>query len=151
MRPFINITKALSDTGRVRALMFLRHEELCVCQIIDMLQLSPSTVSKHMSILVQAGLVETRKDGRWHYYRWVGKNAAEHVRAALKWMVELLEHTQEIEQDDRRRSEMVAKDPQDLCCYYTNGKCSSSVRSRTVSQADALVVHSVAAQEEKES
>ena len=65
----LNITKALSDENRIRALMMLTGGELCVCQIIEMLGLAPSTVSKHMSILRQAGLVETRKEGRWIYYR----------------------------------------------------------------------------------
>jgi len=49
--------------------MMLSGGELCACQIIEMLGLAPSTVSKHMSILRQAGLVETRKEGRWIYYR----------------------------------------------------------------------------------
>lgn len=69
MIEILNITKALSDENRIRALMMLTGGELCVCQIIEMMQLAPSTVSKHMSILKQAGLVETRKDGRWIYYR----------------------------------------------------------------------------------
>jgi DNA-binding transcriptional ArsR family regulator len=50
----------------------LTSGELCVCQVTEVLQLAPSTVSKHMSILRQAGLVEARKEGRWIYYRLVG-------------------------------------------------------------------------------
>jgi len=69
MLEILNITKALSDENRVRALIMLTNGELCVCQIIEMMGLAPSTVSKHMSILKQAGLVETRKNGRWIYYR----------------------------------------------------------------------------------
>jgi DNA-binding transcriptional ArsR family regulator len=49
--------------------------ELCVCQIIELLGLVPSTVSKHMSILKQAGLVENRKEARWMYYRLPKKEA----------------------------------------------------------------------------
>ena len=69
MRKFLNITKALSDEGRVRVLMFLREGELCVCEIVEMLGLAPSTVSKHLAILQQAELIDSRKDGRWIYYR----------------------------------------------------------------------------------
>jgi len=54
MRDFMRIAKALSDENRVRTLMFLAEGELCVCQIIEMLCLAPSTVSKHMNILYQA-------------------------------------------------------------------------------------------------
>lgn len=64
----VNITKALGDFNRIRALMMLRSGELCVCQIIEMIGLAPSTVSKHMSILKQAGLVMSHKRGKWIYY-----------------------------------------------------------------------------------
>ncbi|MBW2408107.1 MAG: winged helix-turn-helix transcriptional regulator, partial [Deltaproteobacteria bacterium] len=54
MFTFMAITRALSDQNRVRALMALKDRELCVCQIIELLDLAPSTVSKHMSILANA-------------------------------------------------------------------------------------------------
>ena len=66
---FFAVTKALSDPHRVRAFLALRKGEKCVCQLIELLELAPSTVSKHMLILKQAGLVESRKDSRWVYYR----------------------------------------------------------------------------------
>ena len=69
MREIMTIVKALADENRVRALMALRAGELCVCQIIELLQLAPSTVSKHMTVLKQARLVESRKQGRWTYYQ----------------------------------------------------------------------------------
>jgi ArsR family transcriptional regulator len=65
MQAAIDIAKALSDASRVRTLMFLRGGELCVCQIIEMLGLAPSTVSRHMNVLQRAGLVRARKQGRW--------------------------------------------------------------------------------------
>lgn len=69
MRDVISVTKALADVQRVRILMLLRDGELCVCQIVEVLQLATSTVSKHLSILTAADLAECRKDGRWAYYR----------------------------------------------------------------------------------
>lgn len=90
MRDFLNITKALSDENRVRALLALRGGELCVCQIIEMLGLAPSTVSKHMAILAQADLIECRKSGRWRYYRLTGPKASPAVRATHKWVAALL-------------------------------------------------------------
>jgi len=85
MREFIRITKAMGDEARVRALMSLVDGELCVCQIITLLGLSPSTVSRHMSLLEQAGLVERRKEGRWHFYRLAGRDGSSQVRAALRF------------------------------------------------------------------
>ena len=69
MFEFMTVSKALADANRVRVLCVLKGQELCVCQIIEMLGLAPSTVSKHLSILRQARLVEDRKEGRWMYYR----------------------------------------------------------------------------------
>ena len=51
----------------------LRQKEFCLCQIIELVGLAPSTVSKHMSILKQSRLVNSRKDGRWMYYRLPGQ------------------------------------------------------------------------------
>ena len=67
MNDIIQIAKAISDKNRFRALMMLTKEKLCLCQIIEMLSLAPSTVSKHMS--VQAGLAEAIKKGKWVYYQ----------------------------------------------------------------------------------
>ena len=82
MREFMSITKALADENRVRILMALRDGELCVCQITELFGYAPSTVSKHLSILFQARLVESRKDGRWIYYQLPDKKASAMVRQA---------------------------------------------------------------------
>lgn len=84
---FTAITKALSDPHRVRALFALRGGELCGCQIIELLQLAPSTVSKHMTILKQAGLVKNRKEERWIYYRLPGQNEiSEDIAKTVMWL-----------------------------------------------------------------
>lgn len=77
--------------NRVRPLMALDGRELCVCQIIELLGLAPSTVSKHMSILKQARLVEIRKNGRWAYYRLAEKDATPEAREALARIRKLLQ------------------------------------------------------------
>ena len=92
MRDFITVTKALADENRVRMLLALRQKELCLCQIIELVGLAPSTVSKHMSILKQSRLVDSRKDGRWMYYRLPGADAPEAVKQAVKWVFQSLEN-----------------------------------------------------------
>jgi ArsR family transcriptional regulator len=84
MRDFLSITKALSDENRVRVLMALDAGELCVCQIIELLGLAPSTVSKHMSILKQARLAESEKNGKWVYYR-LAAHAPVVAAEAIEW------------------------------------------------------------------
>jgi ArsR family transcriptional regulator len=86
MFEFLNITKALAEENRVRILLALEVEELCVCQIIELLELAPSTVSKHMSVLRQARLVESRKDGRWMFYRLADASAPAEVSEAIAWI-----------------------------------------------------------------
>ncbi|HPS01102.1 MAG TPA: metalloregulator ArsR/SmtB family transcription factor [Candidatus Sumerlaeota bacterium] len=102
MRPFLTLTKALSDESRVRALLALCGRERCVCEIIELLDLAPSTVSKHMSILAQAGLIECRKEGRWHYFRLAGAEAPSHVRETLEWVQTVLKDSKIVEQDRKR-------------------------------------------------
>jgi len=109
MRDLMNVTKALADENRVRILMFLHHGgELCACEIIGLLGLAGSTVSKHLSILHQAGLVEARKQGRWHYFRLAEKNAPAAVSGALKWLASSLARNETI-QSDQRKLEKVLK------------------------------------------
>jgi ArsR family transcriptional regulator len=84
---FMNITRALSDENRVRILMILRDGEFCVCQITAFLDLSPSTTSKHLSILKHARLIEGKKDGKWVYYRLANSaESYEMARQAIEWI-----------------------------------------------------------------
>ena len=85
MREFMAVTKALADPNRVRILLALRRGELCVCQITELFGLAPSTVSKHLSILHHAGMIQSRKSERWVYYRLPDRTAPVAVREALDW------------------------------------------------------------------
>ncbi len=68
MKKFIRVMKALSDPNRVRVLKILEGKTLCVCEIQAILGLAQSTVSKHMKILEDAGLVERERQGSWIIY-----------------------------------------------------------------------------------
>ena len=115
MREFLSLTKALADENRLRVLCALHGRELCVCQITELLGLAPSTVSKHMSILHQARLVDSRKEGRWSYYRLAGDAAPEAVRAALTWAVAALSGAERIRQDAKALKRIIKCDPEELC------------------------------------
>lgn len=118
MQKFLAITKALSDESRVRALMALKDGELCLCQIIDLLELAPSTVSKHMSLLFQAGLVEKRKEGRWHFYRLSTNGLSPEIKGALGWVAQTLRNEEVIAIDSERLSNLRKKDLEELCACY---------------------------------
>ncbi len=61
--------RALSDPLRLQVLDLLRDQELCVCDLCDVLEVSQSKLSFHLKTLKEAQLVESRQEGRWIYYR----------------------------------------------------------------------------------
>jgi ArsR family transcriptional regulator len=68
---YTSIFKALADPTRLRILRLLldARVELCVCELVDSLEEPQYNISKHVNALKVAGLLESRKDGRWVYYR----------------------------------------------------------------------------------
>jgi ArsR family transcriptional regulator len=74
MKKYIDTLKALSDMNRLRILLMLRVRPLCVCEISEVLNIALSTISSHLKILRNAGLIEDNKDGRWVIYRLAGGN-----------------------------------------------------------------------------
>jgi ArsR family transcriptional regulator len=68
MKEFIKVMKALSDPNRVRLLKLLQKREMCVCEIRAALMIAQPTVSKHLKILEDAGLVSREKEGLWVNY-----------------------------------------------------------------------------------
>ncbi len=119
MFEFLNITKALAEENRVRILLALEGQELCVCQLIELLELAPSTVSKHMSVLRQARLVDGRKDGRWMYYRLADESAPVVVTKALSWVKTSLAGNRRILEDAKRLKEILKIDREVLCSRQT--------------------------------
>jgi ArsR family transcriptional regulator len=98
--------KALADETRLRIFTLLTRQELCVCEIEDILNLSQSLVSNHLAVLRQAGLVKARRDAedaRWIFYR-----ADPEAAAALreKWAALLDVKPSPV---DRRRAEDVCR------------------------------------------
>jgi len=70
------VFKALGDPVRLRLFYLLSQgRELCVCHLTEALELPQSTVSRHLAVLRQAGLVDTRRDGKWIHYRLAGDMA----------------------------------------------------------------------------
>lgn len=114
MKTFILQAKAVADESRARILMLLREEELCLCQLITLLDLAPSTVSRHMSMLVMADLVHARKEGRWKYYRLADTES----NAALSWVLDSLSESDATAQDQKRLKQVLAQDKKDLCDRY---------------------------------
>jgi ArsR family transcriptional regulator len=115
MREFMAITKALSDPSRVRILLALRRRELCVCQITELFGFAPSTMSKHLSILHHAGLIQSRKTERWVHYRLPDQPVPMAVRQALDWVQKSVADTPEAGQDRKKLKQILKLDPKTIC------------------------------------
>lgn len=62
------VFKAFCDENRLQILEMLRCGEKCACVLLEDLQISQSTLSHHMKILCDSGIVESRREGKWTYY-----------------------------------------------------------------------------------
>lgn len=122
MKDFMNAAKAVADENRARIILFLRHGELCVCQIIELLTLAPSTVSKHLSILHHAGLIESRKQGRWIYYRLPRATDASAHAETIRWVVKGLERDPAVIADAKRLQVVRRRSADSFCCHYHKEK-----------------------------
>lgn len=114
MFDFMTAMKALSDPNRVRILCVLVGQELCVCQLIEMLGLAPSTVSKHLAVLRQARLLEDRKEGRWMYYRHPDRPSPL-AKDILKLLRSSLSADELIQVDRERVQKILCMDKEELC------------------------------------
>jgi ArsR family transcriptional regulator, arsenate/arsenite/antimonite-responsive transcriptional repressor len=123
MEEVINIAKALSDSNRVRTLLALRKGELCVCRIIELLGLAPSTVSKHMTVLKHAGLVESRKEERWIYYRLSASTSKnKKIQSALDWVFSSLLKNAQMIKDSENLAGILKQNPEMICKNRTQKK-----------------------------
>ncbi|RME31442.1 MAG: transcriptional regulator, partial [Candidatus Zixiibacteriota bacterium] len=105
----------LGDDSRLKAALALREGELCVCQLIELLGLAPSTVSKHLSILKQAGVIESRKKGRWVYYRLARNEIGGLSHKRIRSLLDAVGDTPEGQQITRQLAEISRLDPETLC------------------------------------
>jgi DNA-binding transcriptional ArsR family regulator len=120
MQTVLTVGKALSDANRVRTLMALKtHGELCACKISEFLHITSATVSRHMDVLIAAGLVESRKEGRWVHYRLSPKCTAEPgLGEVLNWVFASLSGDPMVDVDQRFLSQILGCQADKVC----NGK-----------------------------
>ncbi len=112
MNSLISMTKALADGGRLRIIgALLRCDELCVCEIVELLGLATPTISRHIRILQNARLVQSRKEGRWVFYR-----LAEPFPESLRiWLQESFADSPVPEKDQAILENIINSDRGQLC------------------------------------
>ncbi len=119
----LTMVKGLADGNRMRIVdALMERDELCVCQLIEMLGIAGATVSRHMSILQAARLVQNRKQGRWVYYRL----ADQFPGLLQKWLRDSLTASSIIQADRDSLEVIPACEPDEVCRRQReNAECSA--------------------------
>ncbi len=107
------VFKALSDANRLRILNMIVEKPLCVCEITDILELATSTVSKHLSILRDSGLIVDEKDGKWVNYRLNSSIDDEFIQHILFLLRNWLKNSKDIIRDKQKAR---VSDRIEICC-----------------------------------
>ena len=112
MKDMIRMFKALSDPGRLRILAMLGVKPMCVCEITAVLGLAVSTVSKHLSLLKDAGFIIDEKDQKWVEYRLNRETADPRTEELLDMHQRMTADDPQIEKD---RIAAAAADRREIC------------------------------------
>lgn len=117
MKEIVRIFKAFSDETRLRILHLLLKGELCICELMEVLQLPQSNVSRHMAYLKNAGLVDDRREAVWVYYSLAEPKSGVHA-CQLKCLAECFDDYDALDRDDARLDELKQQ-----------GTCASTARA----------------------
>ena len=69
MKDYVKIFKAWGDENRLKILSIIGRQEVCACKLLEYLEIGQPTLSHHMKILCDSGVVTARKDGKWTHYK----------------------------------------------------------------------------------
>lgn len=122
MKQLTDIANALSDSNRVRLIAACLDGERCVCQLVELIDLSNASISKHLSTLKQAGLLESRKSGRWVHYK-VPESPSAIIEDALNFVITYAIETDPICDDRIKLKGIDAIDPVTLAKMQREGCC----------------------------
>jgi ArsR family transcriptional regulator, arsenate/arsenite/antimonite-responsive transcriptional repressor len=88
-REMESLFKALADRTRLRLLNLMGDDEICVCFLVEVLKTNQPKISRHLAYLRRAGVVSSRRDGKWIHYRIVeppDRHAARIFREVRTWL-----------------------------------------------------------------
>jgi ArsR family transcriptional regulator len=123
VRELLAVMKALADPSRLRIVAALHGRELCLCQIVELVGLATSTVSRHVSILEQARLVDSRKDGRWTYFRLAGEQGRPEAREAAAMVLRILAQDAQVRADSARLKQILRMNREELSRQQGECRC----------------------------
>jgi ArsR family transcriptional regulator, arsenate/arsenite/antimonite-responsive transcriptional repressor len=97
MEQLTDCYKAMADKTRLTILALLRHEELCVCELVDILKMTQPSISQHLRKLKQAKLVKERRSSQWIFYSIDGE-IYPFIKANLESLPDLSEKIEQLKQ-----------------------------------------------------
>lgn len=115
LRNYELVMKSAADPTRLRILKMLEGGELCVCQVIAVLGLSQSTVSRHLFLLKMGGLVKERREGKWVLYSLDGSGDAVFARKILGCLKGWLNDDAVVARDRAREAVARQVGPEGVC------------------------------------
>jgi DNA-binding transcriptional ArsR family regulator len=115
LREYERVMKSAADPTRVRILKLLEGGEMCVCQIIAILEFNQSTISKHLFLLKTAGLVKERREGKWIHYSLDGHQGSPYARKTLQTLNGWLDDDPVIKRDRTREALARELGPMEIC------------------------------------
>jgi len=98
-REYVNVFKALSDPNRIRIVKMLSERELCMCEVRELLNLSNSTVSQHLTVLRDANLLLDSKDGKWVNFRLNDKSENRFIRSIIALIKNSFDDDEKVQKD----------------------------------------------------
>ncbi len=122
----------MASGQRIRILLALRSQPLCVTVLTELLGLAAATVSKHLWVLAQAGLVESDKTGRCVCYRLPGRRAPVGIRKTLRWLLDMLAENPRILEDEVRLRPLIAQSPVEAWCQKRSPALQERTRAKRV-------------------
>jgi ArsR family transcriptional regulator len=94
------VFKAFCDETRLMVLELLRRGEKCACVLLEKVEVGQSTLSHHMKILVDSGVVSARKEGKWTYYS-INNEGSAHAAVLLKQLTTVTTHSENEDENVR--------------------------------------------------
>ena len=116
MEDIVKVLKALSDEVRLRMLMLIEQQELCVREVMEILDMRQSRVSRHLNILRDAGLVRARRQGTWMFYHSAGDESSQHHESIVSAFKDWMKDKDLVRLDLARLAECVANRGQNGHC-----------------------------------
>jgi len=114
MGDLLKLFSALSDRNRLRIIAALKeHGDMCACHIVELLQVTGATASRHLAILLQVRLIDSYKEGRWVHYLLNHSN--KNFNEVMVWLEEQLSQTGVVKEDAIVLNKIMATDRKAIC------------------------------------